>query len=148
MVLDAVTTLIYIADIALSFRTTYLDNFGDEITDGNRIAIHYLKSSSFWVDTMSLLSNPLTASVDNKIFTTVCSFFGMFKIVRFVRFRTIIRGATLDKNFKAMLNFIYFIILLVIYVHVVACLWYLVVHSTYCSMNPHITTDECIDNQI
>jgi hypothetical protein len=85
--LDAITTLIYIADIALSFRTTYLDNFGDEITDGKRIAIHYLKSQSFWVDSLSLLANPLTAQVNSTYFTTICSFFGMFKIVRFFRFK-------------------------------------------------------------
>lgn len=144
--MDYITSLIYLGDIILSFRTTYLDNFGDEITDVKRIASNYLTSSTFWIDTLSLLSNPFTSMLDQErygIIKTVCSFLGMFKIVRFTRFRAFIRSATFDKNLKAMLNFFYFIFLLVIYVHFVACLWYLVVHWTYCKMNPQVPVDEC-----
>ena len=146
--LDAISSLIYLGDILLSFRTTYLDNFGDEITDINRIAKHYLTSSTFWIDTLSLLSNPFTSMLPARynLVKTICSFLGMFKIVRFTRFRQFIRSATFDKNLKAMLNFFYFICLLVIYVHIVSCLWYLVVHTTYCEMNPHIPDTECKDN--
>jgi len=45
----------------IAFRSSYLDNFGDEIIEGSRIAGHYIKSSRFWTDVLSLVSNPVVA---------------------------------------------------------------------------------------
>jgi hypothetical protein len=59
--LDIVSTIIYIIDIVIAFRSSYLDNFGDEIIEGSRIASHYIKSSRFWTDVLSLVSNPVVA---------------------------------------------------------------------------------------
>ena len=63
VVLDWLTTLIYLLDILIQFRTTYLDNFGEEITHWKRIAKNYLLSFGFWIDLLSLGANPLTENL-------------------------------------------------------------------------------------
>ena len=50
--LDAVIDLIFIIDIVINFRTTYLDtNLSEEVTDSTQIAYRYvLVSGAFWID--------------------------------------------------------------------------------------------------
>lgn len=137
--LDVVSTIIYIVDIIIAFRSSYLDNFGDEIIDGKKIAAHYIKSNRFWTDVLSLVSNPVVAQFNlTESQNLVVCLFGMLKIIRFLRVRQLITTATLDKGIKAALNFIYLTVLLLFYCHIMGCFWYYVVYYDYCNQNLQI----------
>jgi hypothetical protein len=62
----------------------------------------------------------------------ILSFFGILKAVRVFRIRQMITQAVFTKDTKAMLNFVFLTFVLILYVHIVGCLWYLVVISDYC----------------
>ena len=46
--------------IIVQLRTTYLNNFGEEITDKKQIAKNYIYSLDFVVDVLSIIYNPAT----------------------------------------------------------------------------------------
>lgn len=43
-ILDWTTTLVYLSDIVIQFRTTYIDSFGLEVDNYKSIAFHYITS--------------------------------------------------------------------------------------------------------
>ena len=54
-VIDALVDFLFGVDIFIMFRTTFLDTYtGEEIIDGKRIAINYLKGR-FWFDFLATL---------------------------------------------------------------------------------------------
>ena len=57
-VIDLITWLIYLADIFINLRTTYVDRFGFEVTSSKAIMKHYVFSSKFALDALSLLNFP------------------------------------------------------------------------------------------
>jgi hypothetical protein len=130
--LDYMSTMIYIADIIINFRTTYLDNLGDERILCDEISSNYIKSSRFLTDVLSLLSNPLTSMIHDPSTKMILSFFGILKCVRVFRLRSMITQAVFTKETKAMFNFVFLTFVLLLYVHVVGCIWYLIVASDYC----------------
>jgi hypothetical protein len=139
--LDYITTLIYVADICINFRTTFLDNLGDERILCSEISANYIKSSRFFTDVFSLLSNPGTSLIKDDTTKMVLSFFGILKAVRVFRIRQMITQAVFTKDTKAMLNFVFLTFVLILYVHIVGCLWYLVVISDYCKQNLFMQQD-------
>ena len=42
--LDTVTTIIYFSDIVVQFRTSYINNYGEEIFDLKKVTKHYVIS--------------------------------------------------------------------------------------------------------
>ena len=134
---DWFTTLIYLIDIVIQFRTTYVDQFGSIIRSYNSIAINYITSASFWLDSISLLANPAT----DKIYWI--KFVGILKITRVFRIREIISAANVDKTKKALLKAAYFIFLLSIYIHLTGCIWfYVLANSKEILSSNGIETDE------
>ena len=59
-VYDGFVFVIYLLDIIVKLRTTYLNNFGEEITDKKQIAKNYIYSLDFVVDVLSIIYNPAT----------------------------------------------------------------------------------------
>lgn len=120
-VLDWLTTVIYLTDIGIQFRTTYLDNFGEEITNVTQIAKHYVMSFSFIIDLVALAANPLTESLGQ------IRFVGILKINRVFRLKQLITEANMDKFNKALCKIFYFAFILYVYIHLTACMWYFVI---------------------
>lgn len=56
--IDIITWLFYVADVFVNMRTTYIDNFGYEVTDSRRIMMKYIGSFRFILDILSLLNLP------------------------------------------------------------------------------------------
>jgi len=56
--IDLLTWLIYVMDVAINLRTTYIDNFGHEIVDSKMIAKKYIRSLRFIMDILSLINLP------------------------------------------------------------------------------------------
>lgn len=55
---DIITWLFYVADVFVNMRTTYIDNFGYEVTDSRKILMKYIGSFRFILDILSLLNLP------------------------------------------------------------------------------------------
>jgi len=51
---DNVIDLLFLIDILLTFRTTFINSAGNEIKDPRRICIEYLKGR-FWVDLLATI---------------------------------------------------------------------------------------------
>lgn len=56
--IDTFTWLLYFIDVVINFRTTYIDNFGEEIYDDRKITLHYIATYGFWIDLISLIAFP------------------------------------------------------------------------------------------
>ena len=56
--IDVFTFVLYVADFVINLRTTYIDNFGEEIRDNWKITIKYVASIGFWIDLFSLFAAP------------------------------------------------------------------------------------------
>ena len=123
-----ITWVIYLFDIFVNCRTTYLDNFGIEVHETKKILIHYLFSLRFAMDFLSLLNFPTLIWPDADLFFNLL---GLLKTLRFLRAQDLIRQSRLKKSSKASMSCGYFFILLIIYLHIMACLFFTVCLSTY-----------------
>ena len=94
---------------------------GEEICDAKKIAKHYFFSSTFWIDVVAILSNPLTDGVQ------AIQFVGILKMNRVFRIKKIITQANLQKSIKASLKIIFFTFILFVYIHLTACIWFYIV---------------------
>mmetsp|Transcript_99790 Transcript_99790/g.137269 ORF Transcript_99790/g.137269 Transcript_99790/m.137269 type:complete len:292 (-) Transcript_99790:372-1247(-) len=122
--IDTITTCIYFADIVVQFRTSYINNYGEEIFDLKKVTKQYVISQNFWIDLFSLFANPITDLVLPQV-----QFLGLLKINRVFRVGALITQANMDKNTKAAMKIFYFTFLLFIYIHLVGCMWFLVVDT-------------------
>ena len=57
------------------------------------------------------------------------AFLGLLKINRVFRVGALITQANMDKNTKAAMKIFYFTFLLFIYIHLVGCMWFLVINT-------------------
>jgi hypothetical protein len=122
--LDFFTYLLYIADVIINLRTTYLDSFGEEITNPSKIMKHYAGSVGFWIDMLSLLNYPMATS-------PILSIVGILKVNRVLRISTLITQSNMEKGPKIMMQMLYYYMLFIIYLHLVACLWFFFIEKTY-----------------
>ena len=127
-VVDMITWIIYLFDIFVNCRTTYLDNFGIEVVETKKIMMHYLFSVRFAMDFLSLLNFPTLIYPKPPIGFNVL---GLLKTLRFLRAQDLIRQSRLKKSHKATMSCGYFFILLIIYLHIMACLFFTVCLWTY-----------------
>lgn len=121
---DIITYILYVADFIINLRTTYRDSHGEDIVDTGKIFWHYVASVGFWIDLLSLLNYPLG---HNPILNCI----GILKINRLLRIYKLINESNLEKGPKILLLIGFYYFLFVIYLHVVACLWFLMIEMTY-----------------
>ena len=76
--LDIFTYFLYIADVIVNIRTTYMDSFGEEIKNTKQIFKHYAASFGFWIDILSLLNYPTSSS-------PILNIIGIAKVNRVLR---------------------------------------------------------------
>ena len=122
--LDIFTYILYIIDVFVNLRTSYLDSFGEEIVNPKQIAVHYVASVGFWIDIFSLLNYPLGES-------PVLAIIGILKVNRVLRISTLITQSNMEKGPKIMMQMLYYYMLFIIYLHLVACLWFFFIEKTY-----------------
>jgi len=127
-VIDLITWLIYVFDIFVNMRTTFLDNFGIEVFETRKILKHYLLSFRFILDFLSLLNFPTVMWKDPPLFFNLL---GMLKTTRFLRAQDLIRQSRLKKSEKATMSCGYFFFLLLIYLHIMGCLFFTICLMTY-----------------
>ena len=126
---DTYTAFVIIADILfwidifVQFRTTYISVEGEEVRDGKKIAIRYLKGM-FIIDLIATISWQF-------IFTGPIQLLKIFKVTRITRFSKVIEKMEMKEDVKAMVKIFKLILTLLLIMHIIGCLWYLVVTSSH-----------------
>ena len=89
--IDLVTYLIYLADVVINVRTTYIDNYGHEVVDSKKIAIQYIASMRFIIDILSLFNLPNLLVQGGSMQTLIIlNILGLLKISRYFRAQSLI----------------------------------------------------------
>jgi len=84
-VIDYLIDVFFAVDIAINFRTIYLDPKTEEpVEDGKKIALNYVLKGRFWIDILASLPFELLALVFRSGSSNL-KFFGMFKLARLLR---------------------------------------------------------------
>ena len=122
--LDFFTFLLYVLDVFVNLRTTYLDSFGEEILDPKKIMKNYSTSPGFYIDVLSLLNYPTSSH-------PVLNIIGILKVNRVLRISTLVKESNMDKGIKSMCMMLYYYFLFIIYLHLVGCMWFYFIEQTY-----------------
>jgi len=89
----------FCTDVLITFRTTYFDAEGEEVTDGRKIARHYVKSGRFFVDFIASMpiDTILASFLGNQSYL---DFISLIKLVRVSRINRLISLTKLKTEFK------------------------------------------------
>lgn len=124
---------IFFLDIVVNFRTTFYDiETGDEVFDPKRTGHKYLKSR-FLIDLLSTVPFDSIALIFTKSESPILKLFSLLKLVRISRLGHIIERMNVTQDMKNALKIFKLIFVIIIYIHCLACLWYIIVtvHSDW-----------------
>jgi len=126
-VVDYCVNVLFILDIVVNFRSSYLNELNDEVKDTWRIAKRYLKGA-FAFDLLACLPLDIILSLTTPdINPSTIRVLAMVKLIRLIRLRHIIYFLRANKNFKLSLQLFLIICSALLFCHVVACLWFAVI---------------------
>ena len=128
-ILDAIIDQIFLVDIVIQFRTTFLDqNLGQEIADPVLIRKRYL-NGSFFIDFLS--SFPFVSFfqpfINEGVFLQVLQALGLFKLIRLSRILPTLRKQNLPYDQKIMIKIILMSFAIVIVLHMFSAAWFYIV---------------------
>jgi hypothetical protein len=106
-VVDSLVDFIFLVDIVITFRTTFLNpEKGEEITDPVEIAYQYVRKGPFYLDLISSLpfSDILSFAHDSEAFSQVLDILGLLKLLRILRISKFIANLNSDASFKTFLK--------------------------------------------
>lgn len=130
--IDLVTWLFYFSDVFINLRTTYMDNYGNEVTEPKKVMRKYIMSFRFIIDLLSLFNLPSLISKNfDKTSQVVLQMLGLLKLSRYFRAQGLIIESRLPKDSKAEMNCCFYFVLLLIYLHMVGCLFFFFCLKTY-----------------
>ncbi|XP_022652180.1 uncharacterized protein LOC111246593 isoform X4 [Varroa destructor] len=106
---DGFSDLVYLLDIAIQFRTGYLEQ-GLMVCDASKLAGHYLRSRSFLMDIVAL--TPLDLLQLRFGFAPLLRFPRFIKVYRCYRFYYMVESRTIYPNLWRVANLIHILLLL------------------------------------
>ena len=126
--------LVFLIDLIVNFRFSYINETGDEIYDPKKIAKHYLRHR-FFIDLIALIPfDPIAHALHMKFLRM----FKLIKVVGILRFDEIINFLNLTKRTKQIIAFVYLVFFQIILVHCVACIWWYIVKGEHNDWIPTI----------
>lgn len=130
-ILNYVIDFIFICDIFVSFRTSYIDDKGEEVMDSLRIAKKYLKIT-FWLDFLSVIPFDMMAEKQSHVHSdqeqnSKLLLFGILKFGRLLKIQKIIMYLNMDSEIKQYFNLTKLILFIIIYIHCYGCFWWFLV---------------------
>ncbi|CAI2366862.1 unnamed protein product [Moneuplotes crassus] len=130
-ILNQIIDSIFIADLVISFRTTYInEETGIEVNDPKHIAINYIKGR-FWLDLLASIPTDLISLIipgsDNATF--ILNMFNLLKLMRVARLSRLIAYLNLKSDIKMAIRLIKLVFFLILYLHCVSCLWFYIVRQ-------------------
>ena len=130
--IDIITWLFYCFDVFVNLRTTYVDSFGMEVVESNRIMLKYVGSIRFILDILSLLNLPsIVTKGFNPRVQVLLNILGLLKLSRYFRASTLIVQSRFQKDQKAKMSCGFFFVLLLIYLHMIGCMFFFLCLTTY-----------------
>lgn len=118
--LDFIIDMLFMADIALIFRTTfYHPKTGIEIWDPKEIARRYIKGGRFFIDFLSSFPFDFIAGLAGDSSGSL-AIFGILKLLRIFRLSNIIMYMRTTESVKGSLKLMQLLLYLYIYVNVFA----------------------------
>ena len=120
-------TVIFVADIFINLRTTYINiRTGDEVWEPKMIAKKYVLGGRFWIDLLSAI--PFDEFFPKGlIIRDFAALLGMLKAVRVMRLSKVIQSLNIRQDIKAYLKVLKLVFYLYIYIHFIACIFYYIV---------------------
>lgn len=112
--------VIFLFDIFIQFRTTYFSVEGEEVRDAKKIAKRYMKGM-FMID---LIATIPWARTNIRALTLL----KIFKVTRITRFTKVIQKLELREDQKAMVKIFKLILTLLLIMHIIGCIWFLIVN--------------------
>lgn len=126
-VLNSLIDFVFLLDIIVNFRTTFYDiETGDEVFDPKRTGKRYLRSR-FTVDLLSTIPFDTIALIFSSSSSPILQLFSLLKLVRISRLGIIIERMNVTQDMKNALKLFKLIFVIIIYIHCLACLWYVIV---------------------
>ena len=120
---NSVVDFLFLIDIIVCFRVTYINDFGIEISDPDKIKWRYIKGT-FIIDLFATIPFDVLMEAIVGYEISSLNFFGLFKLGRLLRINKIIQFLNASRDFKAGAKLINLIFFLLIYLHCFACaLW-------------------------
>ena len=148
--INSIIDFFFILDIFVSFRTTFVDNRGEEVYDSWHIALKYMKLM-FWIDLSAvipfdkfapqneimhqqelLVGTPFNELPPNTLEHSQQSnflLFGALKFGRLTKLAKIIMYLRVDGEVKQYFNLILLIFFIIVYIHCFACVWWFSVNN-------------------
>jgi Ion transport protein len=126
-IFNNVIDLLFLLDILVAFRTTFFDiHSGEEVFESKKTAIVYLKSR-FFVDFVSTVPVDTISEYIFKTKNKNLSLFSTLKLVRVTRVSRMIARLNVGREAKHVMKLTQLIFFLVMYLHILGCVWFWVV---------------------
>ncbi|XP_043910660.1 potassium voltage-gated channel subfamily H member 4 [Protopterus annectens] len=120
IVSDIVVEMLFILDIILNFRTTYVSQSGQVVYDARSICVHYL-ATWFFVDLIAALPFDLLYAFN----VTVTSLVHLLKTVRLLRLLRLLQKLDRYSQYSAMVLTL-LMSMFALLAHWMACIWYVI----------------------
>ena len=122
--MDAIVDLIFLVDVIVTFRTTYLDTTkGCEETDTHKIGMTYLRGS-FTIDFAS--SVPFAEFVPTALKSAV-KLLGLLKLLRISRLSVAVTSSNAAQADKVQMKIVIMAFELLVVMHVLGTIWFALV---------------------
>ncbi|KAJ8284396.1 hypothetical protein COCON_G00032460 [Conger conger] len=130
IVSDIAVEMLFILDIILNFRTTYVSQSGQVVYDSRSICIHYA-ATWFFVDLIAALPFDLLYAFN----VTVTSLVHLLKTVRLLRLLRLLQKLDRYSQYSAMVLTL-LMSMFALLAHWMACIWYVIGRKELESNNP------------
>lgn len=128
---DYITLVLFIMDIIINFRTTYLTSDNDEVIDTRMIARNYVSSSMFWFDLISTLPIAEISDISgNSGSSSYVKWFKQLKIFRVLRLAKLTKFLQSDSA-KTIYQILKILLAFLIIYHWMTCIWFFIVKQSY-----------------
>ena len=130
-----VIDMAYIADVVVSMRTTYIDLItGEEVTNSLRILKNYMGSGKLAVDILSAIPFDIVYLLHSN--NEGLQLITLTKIVRLLRLSKILVFLRAKTHIKLTIKLAQLLFLFIIYLHLTACFWFLLIDSAQVYVPP------------
>uniref|UniRef100_A0A3Q3MUS8 Voltage-gated delayed rectifier potassium channel KCNH4 n=1 Tax=Mastacembelus armatus TaxID=205130 RepID=A0A3Q3MUS8_9TELE len=123
MISDVVVEMLFIVDIVLNFRTTYVSKSGQVVYEARSICIHYAKTW-FIVDLVAVLPFDLLYAIN----IPVTSYVHLLKTIRLLRLLRLLQKLDRYSQYTAIVLTLLMSVFALL-AHWMACIWYMIGRS-------------------
>lgn len=128
--IDSCVDLLFLIDIIIKFRTSYLDpKQSIEVKDPHAIARKYLRGS-FFIDFISSVPFNSIFNSGDGIIKSFIELLGLLKLLRLTRLYVTVQRLDTEQEIKVYLKILMMTIILLVFIHVLSCIWFLVVSKS------------------